>query len=62
MMELPITEMGNSKLGRDHEFSFELGKLEIHIRYLRSNVKYSSGYLSLELKRDSCKKYRFENN
>lgn len=62
MMELPITELGKSKLGGDHEFSFELDKLEAYIRYLRSNVKYSSGYLSQELKRGSCKKYQFENN
>ena len=34
MMELPITEMGNSQFGGDHEFSFELDKLEIYIRYL----------------------------
>lgn len=39
MMELPVTEMGKSKFGGDHEYSFGHDKLEIHIRYPRSDVK-----------------------
>ena len=40
MMEMPVTEMGKSKFGGERD------KLEIHIRYPRSDVKYTPGYES----------------
>ena len=46
MMELPITEMGKSQFGGDHEFSFELDKLEIYIRYLEKEMATHSSILA----------------